>query len=346
MPGGLKRAALAALSAPGLTLPFHPLMRGRATIFMLHRFRAPELGIAEGQDPADLRAGLALLRRRGYDLLPLDELFRRLNGEGPPPNRAVAFTLDDGYLEQGLVAGPIFAEFDCPATTFVTTGFLDGRLWFWWDRIAHVFRHTTRTTLAVELGGARLDLAWTDDRGRAAAQADFVERCKLVPDTAKHAAIAGLSEAAGVELPEQPPAGHVPMSWDQLRACETRGMTFGPHTVTHPVLSRTTDDASRFELEESWRRLAEQAARPVKVFCYPNGGRRDFGPREIATLQTLGFLGAVVGEWGFASRTRSMRSREEPFVVRRIPWPDDLPHMVQYVSGVERFKMVLRGMDG
>ncbi len=28
------------------------------------------------------------------------------------------------------------------------------------------------------------------------------------------------------------------MSWDQARLCEERGMTFGPHTVTHPILSR------------------------------------------------------------------------------------------------------------
>jgi peptidoglycan/xylan/chitin deacetylase (PgdA/CDA1 family) len=345
MPGGLKRAALAALAAPGLTAPFYPLMRGRATIFMLHRFLAPDLGIHEGQDPADLRRGLALLRRRGYDLLPLGELFRRLSGDGPPPSRAVAFTLDDGYLEQAVVAGPIFAEFDCPATVFVTSGFLDGRLWFWWDRIAHIFRHTTRTRLTVEMDETPMDMAWSDPPSRASAEAGFVARCKLVPDAAKHAAIARLAEVAGVELPAAPPTGHEPMSWDLLRRWESKGLTFGPHTVTHPVLSRTTDEASRFELEESWRRLAAEATRPVRVFCYPNGGWQDFGPRETATLRALDFQGAVVGEWGFASRTRTMRGGEEPFHVRRIPWPDDLPHMVQYVSGMERFKMVLRGMD-
>ena len=62
-----------------------------------------------------------------------------LSGDGPPLNRAVAFTIDDGYVEQATVAAPVFAEFDCPVTTFVTSGFLDRALWFWWDQIEYVF---------------------------------------------------------------------------------------------------------------------------------------------------------------------------------------------------------------
>lgn len=340
-----KTLALSVLSVPGFDAPFRALMRGRATIFMLHRLRAPELGVTEGQERGHLRDALAMLRRRRYDLLPLDELFRRLAGEGPPPSRAVAFTLDDGYAEQALVAGPVFAEFDCPATTFVTSGFLDGGLWFWWDRIAHVFRHTRRTALRVAIHESALDLVWTSPGERAAVEADFVLRCKRIPDGAKHAAIAALAAAADVELPAAPPAGHGPMTWDQLRAAEARGMTFGPHTVTHPILSQTTDAASAFELTESWRRLAAEARTPVKVFCYPNGGWQDFGPREMGTLRGLGFQGAVVGVWGYADRAAVMRGGEEPFTVRRLSWPDDLPHLVQYVSGMERLKMVLRRMD-
>lgn len=38
----------------------------------------------------------------------------------------------------------MFAEFDCPFTTFLTTGFLDRTLWFWWDRIEYVFCHAVR----------------------------------------------------------------------------------------------------------------------------------------------------------------------------------------------------------
>ena len=74
--------------------------RGVATVFMLHRFRDDERGV-QGTDPAGLCKGLESLRRRRYEFLGLEEVYRRLAGEGPPLRRAVAFTIDDGYYSDG-----------------------------------------------------------------------------------------------------------------------------------------------------------------------------------------------------------------------------------------------------
>ena len=133
------------------------------------------------------------------------------------------------------------------------------------------------------------------------------------------------------------------MTWDQLRNCEKLGMTFGPHTVTHPVLSRTTLEQARYEITESWLRLRTEASNPVPIFCYPNGGWDDFGDREIGILRELGFLGGVVGEPGYASAVNFSKNIENPFKVQRFGLPDLMPNLVQYVSGVERFKQILRG---
>jgi peptidoglycan/xylan/chitin deacetylase (PgdA/CDA1 family) len=338
----VKQGVVSVLAGRRVSGLFRPLMRGRCTIFMLHRFRAPDLGVDAGHEPDQLRRGLEVLRRRGYPFVSLDRIFGQLAEGEPPPSGAVAFTLDDGYREQALVAGPIFAAFDCPVTTFVTTGFLDRKLWFWWDRVAQVFKHTRRRSIEVELNDGPVVLSCDDVSGRTRAEAEFVARCKAISDQEKHAAIARLAAAADVELPQSPPPWCQPMTWDELRRAEASGMAFGPHTVTHPVLSRTEDDASRLEIEESWRRVKAEATRPVGVFCYPNGGWQDFGPREVDTLRALGFLGAVVGVAGFARQAAAARAR---FTVRRFPYPEDAPHLIQYVSGIERFKMLVRRME-
>ena len=75
---------------------------------------------------------------------------------------------------------------------------------------------------------------------------------------------------------------------------------------------------------------------------YPNGGWGDFGDREIEVLRRLGFMGAVVGEPGYATSLEFGHGQDDRFKVRRFGLPDDLPHMIQYVSGVERFKQILR----
>jgi len=333
----LKRALLGALTAPGVRTALQPSRRGIGTIFMLHRFTDPETG-SGGDDPEELRRTLGFLRRRGYPFVELGELFRRLREDDSPGDLGVAFTLDDGYADQVRIAGPVFAEFDCPATIFVTTGFVDQRFWQWWDRIEYTFDHCERREIATTIGDQRAAYRWGREDGPARACDDFIARCKLVPDEEKHAAIDRLAEAAQVTLPVQAPSRYAPMSWAELRTWEDRGMTFGPHTVNHPILARTGDEQSRQELAGSWDRLRAMARRPTPVFCYPNGQAGDFGPREIATLRTLGLEGAVVGLPGYAEAGEFREREENPFLVRRFSYPADHRVAALYVSGAERIR--------
>ncbi len=332
---------LRAFTLPGAARMLTPLLRERATVLVLHRLKDLERGIP-GSDPDAIRAALAYLRRERFEIVSLEEIVRR-SVEGEPPLRgAVAFTLDDGYAEQGLRLASLFAEFDCPSTTFVTTGFLDGHLWMWWDRIEYLLRHTAERRLTVELGEREVSLSWEDDAGRGGEQARLMEACKKVDDGEKHRAIARLADAAGVELPEQPPPEYAPMSWSDLRSCERQGMRFGPHTVTHPILSRTAADAMRRELAESWDRLCAEAEHPVPVFCYPNGQPGDYGDREYAVLRELGFRAAVTGLPGYVERCNGGDGFEE-YQLNRFPLSDRLANVAQYVSGFERLKDVVRG---
>jgi peptidoglycan/xylan/chitin deacetylase (PgdA/CDA1 family) len=331
------------LLVPGVPFGFRFALRDCATVFMLHRFTDEELGITD-LDPNQLRKGLDYLRRNKYELLSLSELYSRLSGNGPSLRGAVVFTIDDGYLDQARIACPIFAEFDCPVTTFVTTGFLDGTLWFWWNKIEYIFSKTQRTSVLIRLGEETVMFDWSTGENVDAVRADFIERCKVLDDSEKHCAIDRLAESAEVDLPASPPPKYAPMSWDDVRECEKKGMTFGPHTVTHPVLSRTTAEQATLEINESWQRLCAEAQHPVPIFCYPNGQWLDFGPREIEIMMKAGLIGAVVGAPGFADVATFTRDDEQPFKVRRLSFPNTLSDLIQYVSGIERCKHIVRGM--
>jgi peptidoglycan/xylan/chitin deacetylase (PgdA/CDA1 family) len=337
----VKRLLVKPLLVPGFPALLKYVQRDCATVFMLHRFRDPERGIA-GCDASHLRRALAYLARNGYELVTLVELFERLGGQGPQARGAVAFTIDDGYVEQATVAASIFSEFGCPVTTFLTTGFLDGKFWFWWDQIEYALQRTARRSARVRLGDKVLDYRWENDEERLRAQADLTARYKLIPQAEIPAAIAQLAHAAEVDVPAVPPAPYAPMSWTQVRECEARGMSFGPHTVTHPVLSRSTTDVAAREIAESWARLRAEVRAPVPVFCYPYGWWGDFGEREVAVLRGLGFLGALAAEPGYANALSFRSGEDDRFKVPRFGFPDELPYVIQYVSGVERFKQLLR----
>lgn len=337
----LQRVLLTALTGPVLTPLFAPFMRNRATIFCLHRLQDLDRG-TPGHDPQMLRTVLGLLRRERYALVGLEELFRWLAEGDRRVSRAVAFTLDDGYADQAELASSVFAEFDCPATVFVSTGFLDGQLWLWWDRIEYLLRRTTRPTLDIELGGRVLRYQPDDGGGYGWAQADFTERCKRVPDEEKEAAIRRLAAVVEVDLPERPPLSYAPMSWAALRACEQRGLTFGPHSVTHAVLSRTTDERSHCEITQSWARLATEARAPVPIFCYPGGLSWEYGPRELATLRELGAIGAVAAAQTHVDARTFQREPDGRFEVPRFGYPADPRAVLQYASGLERVKQIVR----
>ncbi len=330
------------MTRPSIASLFEPLTRDRAVVFRLHRFRDPELD-NRGHDPAGVRRVLEFLRGEGYELVSLPELFRRLSGDGPPLRRSVAFTIDDGYVDQASVGLPLFLEFDCPVTIFVTTGFLDGRIWFWWDKIKFTFAHASRSDVRVRLGGEDLRYSWSDTRERDRACADFVLRCKSVPEAQKCEAIERLAMATDVRLPQRAPARYAPMSWAQLRDFEKLGVTVGPHTVTHPVLARTTAERSRREIVDSWTRVKQELAEPIPVFAYPNGRWQDFGQREIDTLRGLGFTGALAAVPGYNSVPQAATQPGTRYSIRRFGNPDSLTHVIQYVSGLERLKQIFRG---
>jgi len=331
----LKQALRSAMLVPGVRTAFRPFRRGTGTILMLGRLTDPETG-AVGHDPTALRRTLAFLRRQGYELIGIGEMFRRLR-EGPPSeDLGVALTLDDGYAEQLKVAGPIFADFDCPVTIFLTTGFLDGGLWLWWDRIAHVFEETRRRELTTTIAGERLRYRLDSREDSAIACSAFTARCKQVPEGEKLAAIIRLAEAAEVELRTPPPPRYAPMTWADVSAWESRGVTFAPHTVTHPILSRADDEQVRREIVGSWERLRAMVRRPVPVMCYPNGEPGDQGPREWGILEEAGFEGAITSSTGYASVTEFRERPENRFAVRHFACPEDPAMLAQVVSGADR----------
>ena len=91
-------------------------LRGRGVIFMIHRFSNPETGVA-GHDAKELRRTLAYLRQRRFELLGLQEMITRLAEGDRRASGAIAFTIDDGYLDQATVGSPVFGACDCPVTS-------------------------------------------------------------------------------------------------------------------------------------------------------------------------------------------------------------------------------------
>jgi peptidoglycan/xylan/chitin deacetylase (PgdA/CDA1 family) len=297
------------------------------TVFFSHRYVAPGAS-GELNDPKVLKPLLERLRRERFTFPRLDQIVGCVADSQPLPRRAVAFTVDDGYRDFEEIA-PVYAAYDVPVTVFVSTGFLDGACWMWWDRIAYATRHSACHELHIELDGEALRYQWTDVGGAHAAATDFVERLQWVPRDVREARTTEAFERLGVTPPDKAPEEYAAMSWDDVRSYAKMGIKFGPHTVTHPILAETPAEDSAWEIEESWRRLKEETDETVSVFCYPHGGPRAFGPREAETVRRLGMLGAV------STGHRHPNPSGDAFAVPRYPCPDRGDRLLLMAYGIQ-----------
>jgi peptidoglycan/xylan/chitin deacetylase (PgdA/CDA1 family) len=307
-----------------------------ATIFLCHRFDAGLPGQHSHSRDALVDA-LEWLTRRRYRLVGVEEIVEAQRGARPPIERAVAFTMDDGYKDQGEIA-TLFGRYDCPVSIFLTTGFLDGSVVLWWDQLAEILERA-EADVATELPDGPLHIGPSDPR-RPALRA-LEERCKAWTPDVRDAAIATIAAAVGTDVPDRPAGEAQPMTWHDARALEATGLVrFGPHTVSHPILRVLDGTQARDEIVGSWRRLEHELANPLPVFCYPNGRAVDFGQRDAALVREAGCVGALMAEAGYAD-PRS----PDAFRIRRVPFPEDLHHVKRWVSGFERLRTRFVDLD-
>jgi len=333
-----KRTVRQALSSSALEHAWRPFARDAIAIFMLHRFEDRDRGI-HGHSPAVLASHLEYLRRNGYHIASLDDVVAAARGGTPMHPRTVVFTVDDGHGDFARIGAPVFERYDVPATLFLATGFLNGECWLWYDAVEYLMGGLSHGELRLPMGEPELSFVWSNPIERAQVRYRIVEGLKVMPTEQAERAVRALINQCGNALPARPVDAFAPMTWDEVQHWSAKGMRFGSHTRTHPILSRATAERSAREISDSWAELHARVGGASRIFAYPNGLPSDFGEREAAQLRSLGALGAVAAVGGHASATSI---RNHPFAITRIPYSDDVEAVRQAISGAERLKSLLR----
>lgn len=330
----LKRS-LAAVAGSGLLRPlFSPFLRGRVIVFMLHRFGEIE-GTPVGPTPTSLRRMLEAIRHQGIPLLTLREVAEREaidhGAEG------VVFTVDDGYHDFDELAAPVFREMDCPVTVFIPTGFVDGMYWFWWDKIGFALDRTATRHLSLS-HPINWDISLGSEAERIAAKTLLEEAVKKLPQGDREAVVQKVLEQLDVSIPERPPDEFKPLTWSCIRSLASRGVDFGPHSVHHPSFAALSSVAIRAEVRESYARLKQELADPVPIFCYPFGLSPDVSVEAARAVRAEGMIAAVTANPAYIGPD----SLANPFLLPRFALSHDETEFRQILSGVDRFKDIVR----
>ncbi|HLZ59795.1 MAG TPA: polysaccharide deacetylase family protein [Ktedonosporobacter sp.] len=263
----------------------------------------------------DLRRHLLYLRRH-YRMLHLEEALEELytpGGVSAQDRRTpLVLTFDDGYLDNYTHAFELACELEVPITVFLIPGYLESGAHFWWGEGSRLVRHASAREVAfagrnycLESPKERAELTGViDGKLRHAASVEEREACLaqvhsllVVPET----------EATRDEQ-------YRPMTWDQVIKMQESGwVSFGGHTMHHPILSNLSDpEEVRAEVAECRKTLQERLGGPVRAFAYPIGKNMDIGEEAIKAVQAAGFAWAVTTNQGVNT------PQDDPYQLKRV----------------------------
>ena len=257
-------------------------------IFIYHRINDERDPFFYAFPVSVFRAQMEHLARH-FDVITLDRI-----AQGDFPNNGdkycAAVTFDDGYRDNFLCAAPVLKEFGIPATVFLTTGYIDTGVLPWYDQVRLAFKLTVeiRVDLA-QIGGPKSDLHTPVLRLQALAQS--LTWLRGLEESARHAALCELFRA--LRAPNNLTLPNTMLSWDEVRRMSKEGITFGAHTITHPVLAAIDRQRLENEISGSKKEIETRLQLAVRHFAYPFGKHSDFSPQAKRVVQAAGFETAV-----------------------------------------------------
>ncbi|MCF4126650.1 polysaccharide deacetylase family protein [Methylobacterium sp. SyP6R] len=288
----LFQAGFSTIAATGADRWLAPAARGRGVILTFHHVRPDEpppgayapnrlLAIT----PAFLDRTLTVLRERGFSIVPLCELPRRLGEPGEP---FAVLTFDDGYRDNLEHAAPVLRRHAAPWTLFVTHDYAAGTGRLWWIELERAIRVLDRVQVP-EIG---LDCPAIGDVQKSAAFAASYRGLRAGPEEILRDVTLRLCEEAGIDAGSI--ARELCLSGDALRdLSRDEAVTLAAHTLSHPMLAKHDAATARREIVEGRARLGDLLGRVPEHFSYPVGDSSAAGPRDFALAREAGYRTAV-----------------------------------------------------
>jgi len=272
-----------------------PLLGGVGAILTLHHVRPPRTDAFQPNrllevSPAFLDDVIRGLRRADVDIVPLDEMHRRLK-EQDFRRRFVCLTFDDGYRDNAQYALPILKKYDVPFAIYIPTSFPDRAGELWWLTLEAAIKRTSRLALVMDGEDRRYDCH------SAEAKYELFEHIYwwlrgLPSEDELRSAVRDIGTRYGVDSTAF--CKDLYMTWDEIgEIAADRLATIGAHTVNHVMLKKASDADVRNEMQQSAAVIEAALGKKPEHFSYPVGDRTSAGPREFRIAAELGFKTAV-----------------------------------------------------
>ena len=217
----------------------------------------------------------------------LKDVIAHIEQGTPFPPNSVAVTFDDGFADTYRYAFPVLRRYHIPATIFVSTGYVESGEPFWFELASYLVYRMPPQTLELR-DGIRLPTgdSWSD---RTSSLRRLHSILKDLPNATRLQVLDVWRHQFADQLTHGASLHSRPINWQQITEMAASGISFGSHTVSHPNLTRVTDEDLHRELTESKCVLESKLQQPIDTIAYPIGTPSAFNTRVISAVSEHNF---------------------------------------------------------
>lgn len=282
-------------------------------VFMLHHItNKDKTRIPTNEDlkvsPEFLEKIILRYRSKGFQFISLDDLSLMISQKQLPEQPFVAFTIDDGYLDNYTLAYPVFKRYNVPFTIFIATDFIDRKAILWWDTIEELILRNDNITTSdgIIYPCGTFQQRWNTFRLLREKILSFNQE-KLIKQLNQ------LFNKYNIDWFD--PIKKQAMTWEQLISISRDPLcTIGGHTVSHPALNQVSENRFNHEISECVSKLKSAIDLDIHHFAFPYGSSNEIGDREIRLISNYHFKTVFMATGGCITKNNCFKTNQLPRV--------------------------------
>lgn len=269
-------------------------------VLMLHRVAEYDQSRLKSNEdlkvsPSFLQKTINKYRKAGFIFISLDELYDIITGKSNIDKPFVAFTLDDGYLDNFTTAYPIFKRNNIPFCIFVATDFPEKKAILWWYSIEDLILSHNNILLS---DGSTYNCITYQQKWDTFRQI----REKILKLDQRNLQESLNSLFSNYQIDWLLPIKTMAMTWEHVAQLGKEPLcTIGGHTMSHPSFTPLTLNEIKQEINGGIEKLKTVIEYDIRHFAYPYGSIKEDGEREYKFLKLFNFKTSFVSYGGIIS---------------------------------------------
>ena len=225
-----------------------------------------------------------------YSVLSLEQILSRIKDDTGLPKNCLAVTFDDGFADNYTFAYPILKKYNLLATIFLTVDCIETQTSLWFDQILSAFKATGKKRLVCPITETVFDVDSMEKKLHAAHI--MLEQLKKQENAQRKKSIHAVLKELCISSTETQSASNL-LTWPRIEEMSRHNVTFGSHTMTHPILANLPVSELDWELATSQQVVEHKIGKAVRFFAYPNGKAQGFYETIAQAVKQAGYKAPV-----------------------------------------------------